>query len=511
MVWWVAALAMAQEAACGDGLDDDADGLVDCVDPDCVLPLYELRPPPPTAAKPLAFGDLDGDGVDEVVAAHQTSGSIHVFPYDGGGMFGTEVSLELYRTIAVAALADIDGDGDLDILAGATGSEGDVAAIENLGGLTFAAPRYLSIDLPGSLDNPQVVDIDGDGDDDLMIGADGDVHVLRFEAGLVTDVERTECGMWAYAAADLDRDGDLDLYTSTAKELLSFESTATGYLPEASAGFAFAPRLARDMDGDGLVDLVGGSNTTWGWAPNVGTLAPGAFVDLGLSGCSMTVDVDVDGDGIDDWVMGHDNGTRCLGQGGLVEWIPNPGGTPGPPLTLDPVDCTDPIAVHIEGDDLACVQMQGPLRWFARSSCADLDYDSDGVSNAMEVGQGTDPLVSDAPEETADTGALPTDTSTQPAGATADTGPTLDTDTAPTDTSSATTTDTATPAPSPTDAEESGGCGCASASTSGSVSMLLLAMGALGRRSCGGPRPRPGSRLTRPTRCSGLATYHCWR
>ena len=81
------------------------------------------------------------------------------------------------------AFADIDGDGDLDLFVGA--GSGNTGFLENIGtpdDPDFAAPKINYFDLAdvGYAARPTFADIDGDGDLDAFIGA-GDGHIAFFE------------------------------------------------------------------------------------------------------------------------------------------------------------------------------------------------------------------------------------------------------------------------------------------------------------------------------------------
>ncbi|MEN8375975.1 MAG: FG-GAP-like repeat-containing protein [Gemmatimonadota bacterium] len=178
------------------------------------------------------------------------------------------------------ALGDLDADGDLDAVLGTW--RPDVELLMNGG--TRAEPRYDMSDAPlltltrGANGVPALGDLDADGDLDLIIGEasgtlnyyrnDGDPAGARFalvsDEYLGVDVGRRA----APALVDVDGDGDLDLVVGTesdglvlflnegTREVPDFRETASS-LPTDLAPYA-APAFG-DVDGDGDLDLfVGG-------------------------------------------------------------------------------------------------------------------------------------------------------------------------------------------------------------------------------------------------------------
>ena len=122
------------------------------------------------------------------------------------------------------ALGDIDGDGSVDIYFASM--DGPNALYRNLGDWTFeeiaeragvaAADRFST--------GATFADVDGDGDLDLLLNALGGPNALFLNngAGTFTDVTEqsgltSELGSMSMALADVDGDGDLDLYIANNK------------------------------------------------------------------------------------------------------------------------------------------------------------------------------------------------------------------------------------------------------------------------------------------------------
>ncbi len=111
------------------------------------------------------------------------------------------------------AVADIDGDNDLDILLTALGAKGEAAFWINDGKGNFTRGK----DIGGSVVAPCVGDIDNDGDIDLFLGCAGADRVLLNDGkGQFSDATYQGIGgpdaLTAIARVmDIDSDGDLDL------------------------------------------------------------------------------------------------------------------------------------------------------------------------------------------------------------------------------------------------------------------------------------------------------------
>ena len=285
-------------------------------------------------------GDLDGDGDTDIVIGARDRIRLHRNAGDGTFTDLTATALPTLGDGTGAALADIDGDGDLDLAVGHSG--GGLHLLRNAGNGTFTDA---SANLPPFL-FPIVTalafaDVDRDGDFDLVVGCVGQSLLLRNNnAGVFTDVSAAQLPSLfhttrAVAAGDLDGDGDVDLVlgggpypgvplpqapTVVLRNLGSgtFQnSTATSLPPD--NGVVSAVALA-DVDGDGDLDLaVGKEGLPRRLYRNLGT---GTFVDVtttnlpGVGATDFTNALafgDVDRDGDLDLVCGNDD--PVLGTG----------------------------------------------------------------------------------------------------------------------------------------------------------------------------------------------------
>ena len=239
------------------------------------------------------------------------------------------------------AFGDTDGDGDLDLVIGVLGGayNPQTTTIDNLLHLTQSVDgefqlqtrRLISQIDVGSESVASLVDLDGDGDLDLLVGNRIDPQDLemsrlyRFDnVGSATAPSFQMSGTLdidgayhnAPAFGDLDGDGDLDMLLGTWRsELRYFENAGSRTAPEfalidpalveLTRGSNATPTLG-DIDGDDDMDLiVGESAGTLSLYINSGTEGAASFelisdryldLDIGRRSFPTLADFDDDGD-----------------------------------------------------------------------------------------------------------------------------------------------------------------------------------------------------------------------
>jgi hypothetical protein len=235
------------------------------------------------AIRSIFPADLDCDGDVDLLAAAVFNNSITWYENtDGMGTFSTPTTITTLASGSTGVYAaDFDNDGDLDVLGGSQ-TDNEMAWYENTDGNGTFGPQNVISNLATSVQRVFAADIDGDGDQDA-IGTRAN-NIIWFEntdgAGtfgpfqVISDAASTPADVFA---ADVDGDGDMDvLHASIISDTFAWHENTDGqgtFAPQwvitNSADFA-RTIFAADIDGDGDTDVVGGSATddTVAWFEN---------------------------------------------------------------------------------------------------------------------------------------------------------------------------------------------------------------------------------------------------
>ncbi len=290
-----------------------------------------------TGASPfgITIGDVDGDGKPDLVVTNGGSNTVSVFRNTattgtiGAGSFATRVDFAAGTQPNAVAIGDVDGDGKADMAV--THASGislyhNTAIIGAINTSSFAARvNFAAGSSPSSV---AIADLDGDGKVDVAIANQGsnNVSVLRntavsggLDAGsLAAKVDfATGTGAVSVATADLDGDAKPDLVVgnfgagtvSVLRNTATSGSISTGsFAPKVDFTAGSNPRglFISDLDGDGKPDLtvVNQSSATVSLYRNTattGSITSGSFaakVDVATGVAPYSVSAgDLDGDG----------------------------------------------------------------------------------------------------------------------------------------------------------------------------------------------------------------------
>ncbi len=235
---------------------------------------------------------------------------------------------------AYPSFADLDNDGDFDLLMGRDGAA--VYYYENTGSPTVPAwtnnnTVFSNVETTNYWKDPTFCDLDGDNDFDLIYGTDGGDLYFYENTGSVTNpqfqynpvyfkVIKTS-GSSTVSFADFDNDGDLDLISGSPYDNLvyiknngnnvspSFDTTSLNFAG-VNPGFRCSPVFI-DIDNDSDFDIVSGysSGGLKLYINNNGTFTENTtmFANVSVNYQSIPAFVDIDGDNDPDLLVGSED------------------------------------------------------------------------------------------------------------------------------------------------------------------------------------------------------------
>ena len=281
----------------------------------------------------VAMADVDNDGDLDMVSPDFGGASVSIRLNNGSGVFSGGSNPGVGSQPLSAHMADIDSDGDLDLLTANYNAASASVRFNNGSGMFSGGS-----DLPVG-NQPQSVttaDIDGDGDLDMLVanGASNNVSVrINNGSGVFGGGSTVAVGAIPFnvTTGDIDNDGDLDMLTanwSSSSNVVSvrlndgrgnFSNGIDGVVGISSRWISLA-----DLDNDGDLDLLSAnyvsSSASVRFNNGSGVFGGGTNLVAG-NGPSCIVAADVDGDGDLDALM-----SDCCSND-IRLWLDNGSGT----------------------------------------------------------------------------------------------------------------------------------------------------------------------------------------
>jgi hypothetical protein len=234
----------------------------------------------------LVVTDFDDDGVQEIVYGDGQWGQIHVID-------STTLGQEWYISnpehgVTGIGFGDVDGDGVLEVLWGAgwssTGSDHLF-----VGSTLTHSIEWRSQDIGGPLSALDVGDVDNDGTNEIVMVSfesdsgysdgiifiyDAKTYELEWQSGPILN-GRAWTGVHALALADVDNDNVLEILVATADlydGLIMAYDGMTHNLDWQTVGHDgtfFSALAVADIDNDGQLEVIGGQDREHTGAPGV--------------------------------------------------------------------------------------------------------------------------------------------------------------------------------------------------------------------------------------------------
>ena len=219
-------------------------------------------------ARSVFAADINGNGHQDVVVSARV-GDFHIAWFenlDGSGNFGPLKHAGSFEYVQTVDAQDMNGDGDIDIIAGGNYK---ISWLENIDGLgTFGPEKIISEN--AYTESINVNDIDGDGDMDIAMGDWTRDIVAWYENldgqgnfGPEKVIASDAYGTNTVDVKDMDNDGDLDVISVSWNNYVGWYENLDGtgnfsapHIISTTTDFVYKIEVA-DFNGDGYNDVLG--------------------------------------------------------------------------------------------------------------------------------------------------------------------------------------------------------------------------------------------------------------
>ncbi|QTY28006.1 FG-GAP-like repeat-containing protein [Flavobacterium sp. CS20] len=263
-----------------------------------------------TDLRDIYAADIDGDGDMDVLSANITDEKLAWYANDGTGNFGAQQPIASnIGTGRIILVADIDNDGDIDVISGGD-FPNEISWFENDGAGNFISQQIISsaLNLPEDI---RTADVDGDGDLDVLVAFFDDDTVAWYENdgagnfGSQQIISSNADGAMSLAVGDIDTDGDLDVVSISSED-----DKIAWYANDGTGNFGAEQFITvsqstdeevyiADINGNSLMDIVatGANQITWLENDGNGNFNPEVVISNAVSSAQSIFPADYDNDG----------------------------------------------------------------------------------------------------------------------------------------------------------------------------------------------------------------------
>lgn len=219
----------------------------------------------------VALGDVDRNGLLDAVVGAATNEGLRCYKQTSAGVWAassTGLAGTANKKVSAIALLDLNFDGDLDIVVSFASNHG-IHIFHNNGSASWSDAGIGQPTLAGAFGGLALWDWSGDGFYDLVGSSQDDLGLIYWRynnatgAWVSSDYNLPSVGVFhQLAISDANRDGRLDLLATGAKGARAFSGRDPQF-PSISTGLLGAPAMAGiaagDYPPDGKTDFFAGS------------------------------------------------------------------------------------------------------------------------------------------------------------------------------------------------------------------------------------------------------------
>ncbi len=227
-----------------------------------------------TGAAAIAVADVNKDGIPDLVVGATGADAINLFTNDGSGSFTGPIAITgLSGDVSAITVADMDRDGIADIVAAEPGDAAGELRWYRQNPLGTFTEQSAWTSAANGISSIISADLDSDGDLDIVAASSNINTVHWFEnlgtggVGATTLVSNTVTDVSGIAVADVNNDGSLDIISvsPTNNAINWYSNDGSGMFGAAnivSSAFTGASSLTvGDVDFDGDLDIIAASSS----------------------------------------------------------------------------------------------------------------------------------------------------------------------------------------------------------------------------------------------------------